>query len=698
MSTPAPPRSSWPVPPPPAQPPAAPDTIGAWLHVAENGEVTVYTGKVEVGQNTRTSLTQAVADELRLPVAAVHLLMGDTEHVPYDRGTFGSRSTPDMAVRLRRAAAAAREALIEMAAEQWESDRSALVVADGKVTHAETGQSFTFGELTHGQPLTRPIGDGPPVTPADAWTVAGTSVPKVDARGFVTGAHRYASDVARPGMLHGKVLRPPAYGARLEVLDASAAGQIPGVTVVHDGDFAGAAGPDTDKAARAAAALRPTWSAPPPQPSSADLYGYLKSHPPESQSGQRWPDNSAYEAGSVEEGMAAADVTLRQTYTVAYIAHAPLEPRAAVAEWAKQGQGGHGGDGPGDGIVLTVWAGTQRPFGVREQLAQAFGLAEEQIRVVVPDTGSGYGGKHTGEAAIEAARLARAAGRPVKVQWTREEEFTWAYFRPAGVIEIASGARRDGTLLAWEAHNYNSGAGALRPPYAVPHQRVRFHPAASPLRQGSYRALAATANVFARETHLDEMAHRLGVEPLAFRLQNLGDARLRAVLEAAVERFGWGRELGAHSGAGIGLGVEKGGYIAMCAEVRVDPGARTVRVVRVVEAFECGAVVNPDHLCNQIEGAVVQALGGALYEAIDFADGRILNPRLSQYRVPRFADAPRIEAVLVDRKDLPSAGAGETPLIGLAPAVGNAIFAACGVRLRAMPLAPGGAIPAAGEA
>ena len=381
--------------------------------------------------------------------------------------------------------------------------------------------------------------------------------------------------------------------------------------------------------------------------------------------------------GSLDEGMAAAARKSRAVYTVAYIAHVPLEPRAAVAEWA--------------GDKLTVWTGTQVPFGVREELAEAFGIPQTRIRVVMPDMGSGYGGKHTGECAIESARLARSAGKPVRLVWTREEEFTWAYFRPAGVIEVAAGVGADGSVTAWEFHNYNSGAAGIRTPYEVPNQRIAFHRTRSPLRQGSYRALAATANHFARESHMDELAHSVSMDPLAFRLRNLQDARLAAVLEAAAGRFGWkGRQRSANRGFGLAGGFEKGGYLATCAEVAIDRTAGQVRVVRVVQAFECGAIVNPDHLRNQIEGAVSMGLGGALFEHIEFEDGKILNPRLSRYRVPRFRDIPEIEAVLVDRKDLPSAGAGETPLVGIAPAVGNAIFDATGVRLRALPLVPNG--------
>jgi len=374
--------------------------------------------------------------------------------------------------------------------------------------------------------------------------------------------------------------------------------------------------------------------------------------------------------------LSSADHRLQQTYTVSYIAHVPLEPRAALAKW--------------DGDNVTVWTGTQRPFGVRGQLAEAFRIPEDQVRVLMPDTGSGYGGKHTGETAIEAARLARAAKRPVKLTWTREEEFTWAYFRPAGVIDVSSAARSDGTITAWEFHNYNSGSAGIRTYYEIPNQRIVFHAANSPLRQGSYRALAATANHFARESHMDELAHAVKMDPLEFRLKNLKDERLRAVFQAAAKQFGWGKSKAAGQGFGMGGGYEKLGNIATFAEVSVDRKAGEVKVVRVVSAFECGAIVNPDNLKNQIEGSNVQGLGGALFEAIEFDNGKILNGRMSQYRVPRFSDVPILETVLLDRKDLPSAGAGECPMIGLAPAIANAIFDAVGVRLRSLPLVPAG--------
>lgn len=650
-----------------------PQEIGAWLHIGENGAVTVYTGKVEVGQNIRTSLSQCVAEELHVPVSKIQMVMGDTKLTPFDMGTFGSRTTPTMSPQLRKVAAAARNLLIGLAATQWQIDRKRLVAADGKVTDPETKRSVEYAVLVKGQQLTQTISAEDSPIPPTQWTVQGQSSPKVDGRDFVTGKHRYPSDQKLPEMLHGKILRPASFGATLVSIDAHEAEQIPAVTVVHDGNFVGVVAPSVEIASRAVKAIRAEWKTE-PQPSGKELFEYLKKNVVEDK--DLTGNASRDEAGSVEKALASADHRLQQTYTVSYIAHAPLEPRAALAQWS--------------GDNLTVWTGTQRPFGVRSELAEAFRIPEERVRVLMPDTGSGYGGKHTGEAAIEAARLARAAKRPVKLEWTREEEFTWAYFRPAGVIEVTSGLRGDGTIVAWEFHNYNSGEAGIKTYYDIANQRIEFHPTRSPLRQGSYRALAATANHFARESFMDELAHLVNMDPLDFRLKNLKNERLRAVFEAAAKKFGWGRAKAASHGFGMGGGFEKAGNIATCAEVAVDRKAGEVKVVRLVTAFECGAIVNPDNLRNQIEGSNIMGLGGALFEAIEFENGRVLNGRFSSYRVPRFSDVPTIETVLLDRKDIPSAGAGECPMVGLAPAIGNAIFDATGVRIRSLPMVPNG--------
>jgi len=647
-----------------------PQAISAWLHIAEDGSVTVYTGKVEMGQNIRTSLTQQVAEELRAPFDSIHLIMGDTFLTPYDMGTFGSRTTPTMGPQLRNVAAAARENLIDLAAQRWTANRSSLVAADGKVTDRQSKRAISYGELTKGQELVQVI--DPALEPPAQWRIAGTESPKVDGRDFVTGKHQYTTDISRPGMLYGKVLRAPGFRATLKSCDLREAAKLPGVTAVRDGDFVGVAAPDSLSAARALRMIHAEWSIP-PQTSETTLFQDVRK--PATQESDAPGGPPEYASGSIEKGFAAADKTLQQTYTIAYIAHTPLEPRAAVAEWQ-------------DG-VLTVWTGTQRPFAVRDDLSQAFHLPAKKVHVMVPDTGSAYGGKHTGDAALEAARLAKAAGKPVKLVWTREEEFTWAYFRPGGAIDVKSGVRNDGTVVAWQFDNYNSGPSGLRGPYDFPNQRLEFHPTDAPLRQGSYRGLAAPANHFAREVHMDELAHLIGMEPLAFRGKNLTDPRARAVLQAAAEKFGWGKEKNSPTrGFGLAVGMEKGSYVATCAEVEIHESA--VRVKRVAEAFECGAIVNPNGLRNQVSGAIMMGLGGALFEAIHFANGKILNPHLAEYRVPRFSDMPQIDVVLLDRKDLAPAGAGETPIMALAPAVSNAVFAATGIRLRSMPMAPAG--------
>jgi CO/xanthine dehydrogenase Mo-binding subunit len=652
-----------------------PKDIGAWLHIGENGKVTVYTGKVEVGQNIRTSLSQGVAEELHYPIDEIQLVMGDTQLTPFDMGTFGSRTTPTMNLQLRKVAAAACDSLIGLAAAQWQVDRSRLVAEDGKIIDPQTKRSAEYAELVKGKQLTENLPAQDPLIPAAQWRIAGQSAPKVDGQAFVTGKHQYPIDQKLPDMLHGKIVRPDSFHASLISVDTSEAEKIPGVTVVRDGAFIGVAAPDQTLATQAAAAIHAQWK-PEPQISNAELFEHLKKNLTDNP-GRGGEDFSPYVKGSVEKALASSHHRLQQSYTVAYIAHAPLEPRVALAQWS--------------GHHLTVWTGTQRPFGVREELAGAFKIPQENVRVIMLDTGSAYGGKHTGETAIEAARLARAAKRPVKVEWSREEEFTWAYFRPAGVMDINAGLAKDGTVTAWEFYNYNSGGSGISTFYDIANQRIAFRPSDSPLRQGSYRGLAATANHFARESFMDELAHTAKMDPLAFRLKNLKDERLRAVFQAAAQKFGWGaHKTSEGQGFGMGGGFEKGGNVATCAEVRVDKQSGEVRVVRVVTAFECGAIVNPDGLRNQIEGANIMGLGGALFESIKFENGKILNARFSKYRVPRFSDAPTIEVVLIDRKDIPSAGAGETPIVGIGPAIGNAIFDATGVRLRSLPMVPKG--------
>ena len=647
-----------------------PKEIGAWLHIGEDGTVTGFAGKAEIGQNVRTSLAQTIADELGVEFGSVRMVLADTALTPFDAGTFGSRTTATITPQLRKVAAAARDLLVAKAAKQWNVPADKLVAGDGKVSDPASGKSLRYAELAREDIGAQKPPAEDPIKPASQWTVAGKPVPKVDAREFVTGGHRYSTDLRPEGVLYGKILRPPSFGATLISYDDSAANAMKDVVLVRDGDFVGAAAATVAAAQAALASLRVQWKEA-PQISHQEIYSYLKKNAQPSKE-----PRFRQAKGSVEEGLAAAAHKLDASYTVAYIAHAPLEPRAALAQWTNG--------------ELTVWMGTQRPFAVRDDLADIFHVPEKNVRVIVPDTGSAYGGKHTSDAGLEAARLARAAnGRPVKLVWTREEEFTWAYFRPAGVIEVKSGIAADGKLTAWEFHNYHSGMSGIDTPYVAANQLTEYHQVPLVLRSGSYRGLAATANHFARETHMDSLAHVASMDPLEFRLKNLSDPRMHAVLETGAKAFGWPRQKTEEGqGFGVAAGTEKGSYVATFAEIFVDRKKNAVTVKKLVEVFECGAIVNPDGLRNQVVGAMIQGLGGALFESIQFENGRISNAHFSSYRVPRFKDVPEIEAILLDRKDIPSAGAGETPIMAIAPAIGNAFHDATKVRRTKLPLQP----------
>jgi isoquinoline 1-oxidoreductase len=655
---------------------------GAWIHVGEDGKARAFTGKVEVGQGTRTALSLVVAEELRLPLSAVELTMGDTDVCPWDMGTFGSRSMPDAAQHLRLTGTATRSVLLGLAARRLGVAPAdvELVGGEAKVRGPASRPSIPYGEVVKGLRTLEFVPADTRPSPPSEWTQAGHPVGDVTAREVVTGSREYTSDLHLPGMLHGKVLFPPTYGAKLRRVDLSPAKALPGVITLHDGDVVAVAAPLLPTAIAAVKAIRAEWE-PTPQPSESEIVGYLRKHPAE---GEDFWDVIHHEAGDVDAARAEAPISLSETYTTAYIAHAPLETHAVLASW--------------DENRLTVRMGTQTPFRARDALSDALEIPPARVHVIVPPTGSGFGGKHASELARVAARLAKVAGRPVRIAFSREEEFTQAYFRPLAVIDIRSAAKSDGTLTAWEFHVLNAGSAAARTPYRVPNQKIDNQPTDSPLAQASYRALAATANNFARESHIDELAARVGADPVEYRLRHLADDRLADVLRAVVSKAGWDTRPSSSEGRpdrhgrGIAVGLEKEGRVATFAEIRIDEDRR-LEIARIVTGYECGAIVHPSNLRSQVEGGAVMALGGALFEAIHFDQGRVVNPRFSEYRVPRFRDIPPIEVVLLDRKDLPSQGGGETPLIAVAPAIANAIFDATGQRLRSLPLTPGGVVP-----
>jgi CO/xanthine dehydrogenase Mo-binding subunit len=646
-----------------------PTNVSARVHIGKDGIVTVMTGKVECGQGSRAEITQAAAEELRLPAERILLIMADTSLVPDDGSTAGSGTTPRTIPAVRQGTAAARELLIGLAAKRWNTEASGLEARDGKVLDKNGGRELTYADLALA-PDSAGVFDktGPgnvTLTPVKEWKVLGKASPRPNGRDLVNGGHHFPSDIIRPGMLYGKILRAPTYGSTLTTVDLAPAKVMKNVVVVQDGSFVGIAASTTFAAEAALDAISATakWTAS-TQIASKDLYDHLKKRA-----------RGGVPANPFADDFTKAATSLEQTYHVAYAQHAPMEPRVAVAEWE---------DGK-----LTVWTATQNPFGVKGELERAFNLTADQVRVIVPDFGGGFGGKHSGECAVETARLAKAAGKPVRLRWTRGEEFTFAYFRPAGVIEARAGLDEKGTLTSWHFVNINSGPSSVETPYRAGKSRSQFVQSDPPLKHGSYRGLAATANTFGRECFMDELAALAGQDALEFRLAHLDNARLRAVLEDAAKRFDWLSRVKKKEpdiGVGLACGTEKGSFVATCAEVMIDRANDRIAVRHISQTFECGAVLNPGNLMAQNQGAIVMALGPALREEIRFEGGKMLTDAFSDYLVPRFADVPTIDVHLLDRPDLPSAGAGETPLISVAPAIANAIFNATGTRVREMPM------------
>lgn len=604
---------------------AGAQTVPVRIQLAGDGKVRAFTGKMELGQGSRTLLSQCVAEELRVPLDTVELVMGDTTLCPDDGGTWASLTTPQTVPVMRAAAAAVRAKRDGGAAE---------------------------------------------VTPPGEWKVLGTSAPKRNALAIVTGRHRYPSDLRREGMLHARAVRPPHHRASLISFDASAAEALPGVKVLREGDLLAVAAPDAHIVARAAPLVKAQWkpSAIPPVSTWADEFRKSAEEPVE-QNDARYPP--LLRAGDPAKAFAEAAQRLKSTYWLNPIAHVPMEPRAAWAEWS--------------GEEVTIRCGVQAPFLVKQEVARALRIAETSVRIVVSDNGGGFGGKQRGECEVEAAILARLAGAPVHLQWTREEEFTCSYSRPAGLLEVESAVDASGRLTAMRFANYNSGAAGIRPQYAIPNHWVGFYKTKSFVRQGSYRSLAAVANNFARETHMEEWAARLGQDPLEFRLRNIADERLREILERTAARFGWGKaKAGNGRGFGLSCNLEKDARLALFVEL--DASGPEPRVVRMVATGDFGAALNPGNLRNQMTGALLQGLGGALFERLDFDATGQKQRRLTQYRVPRFRDLPAMDVQLIDRREVAAAGAGESPITLPAPAIAAALYSATGRRLTALPL------------
>lgn len=656
-----------------------PEDLNAYLLIGADGRVTVFTGKIEMGQGVETSQAQMVADELDVALDAVDMVMGDTDRCPWDMGTFGSLTTRMFGPVLRAAAAEARLVLLDLAAARLGVAREALTVAAGVVAvAAEAGRRVTYGELAQGRQIARLVGEKAVLRQVEQFRVMGRSPERFDARAKVTGAAQFAGDLKRPGLLHARILRPPAHGAELTSVDTAAAARLPGVVVVREEDLVAVLHPTPDGAATALAALRAEWSAPPAGPDTETIFAHLRRIATEPQQVDL--------RGEPEALLEGASGRLTSTFLKGYVAHAPLEPHVALAELV---------DGK-----MTVWASTQTPFPTRDSIVAALGLPEDKVRVLTPYVGGGFGGKSAHRQAVEAARLARATARPVAVAWTREEEFFYDTFDPAAVVEFTTALDGAGHLSLWSYDVWGAGSRGAELYYDVRNVRIRSYGARGsaiqrdghrlhPFAVGPWRAPGANMNAFARESHLDIVAAAAGLDPVELRLRNLVDPRMRGVLAAAAEAFGWksGRAPSGR-GQGVACGIDAGTYVALMAEVEVERASGRIQVKRVVCAQDMGMVVNPEGAKMQIEGCITMGLGYTLSEELRFEGGRILDRNFDTYEIPRFSWVPKIESVLVANVALAPQGGGEPAIVPTGAVLANALFDATGARLLRLPLTP----------
>jgi nicotinate dehydrogenase subunit B len=635
-----------------------PEDPNAYLRIDQNGRVTLFSGKIEMGQGINTSLSQMAAEELGVSLDSITIIMGDTDLVPWDQGTWGSQTTRMFGPAVRAAAAEARTVLMKLAAEKLGTPRQQLVVENGVVSNGS--KSVTYGELAKGKQIARLVNEKAVLKAARDFKIVGKPAKRIDGREKVTGKAVFAGDIQRPGMLYARILRPPMHGATRKSLDTSKAREIAGVTVVEKGDLVAVLHTDPEVAAHALDHIKADWERPAAAFDTESVGDYFVKNAP---------------AAEVK-GM------FESTFRTGYLAHAPMETHTAVAE-LKDGK-------------LTAWVGTQSPFGARSRIAETLGLQETKVRVITPYVGGGFGGKSPVGQAVEAARLAQITGKPVMVVWTRAEEFFFDTFGPAAVVKIASAIDQQGKITQWDYNVWAAGTRAAEVLYEVPNGKVtshmrrgsaeaRLHPFAT----GPWRAPGAGTNVFARESQVDIMAAAAKMDPLEFRLRNTSDARARRVLQTAADALGWKKAPGpSGQGRAIAVGIDAGSYVALAAVVSVNRKTGQIRVKRIVAAQDMGQVINPEGAKMQMEGCITMGLGYVLSEELNFSGGEIRDENLATYKLPRFSSVPRIETILVKNDDLSPQGGGEPTIVPMGAVVANAVFDLTGVRMYRLPMTP----------
>ncbi|SPF53034.1 Aerobic-type carbon monoxide dehydrogenase, large subunit CoxL/CutL-like protein [Candidatus Sulfopaludibacter sp. SbA4] len=683
-----------------AQSAAAPD-VDSFLAIHADGSVTIYTSKVDIGTGLATAFRQTAAEELGIPVERFNVIEGDTATTPNHGGTGGSSGIPRGAADIRRAAATARQALLDLGSKQLNRPAADLTISAGEVHPAADGKGIAVAALIGGKRFSLKVDPQAPLRDPAAYTVVGKPILRADVPAKCTGRHPYLQDLTVPGMLHGRVVRPASMGARLLSVDESSVRAIPGVRVVRVESFLGVVAKDEWAAIRAARELKATWSEWSGLPGSAGFERTLRESPVER------------DQVVVNRGDANAPKPLSATYYWPFQSHASLAPSCAVADCKESG--------------TTVWSASQNPFGLRGNLAKVFGIPQEKIHVIYLDGSGSYGSNGNDDAAADALLLSRAAGQPVRMQWMREDEHGWDPKGPAQLLDIRGAIDAEGNITAWETqmwlpggpqgdralvgpesaglaqgHGQNAGAMTLNtdPPYATANLRVVAHSLKdTPLRLSNLRAPGKIANVFAVEGFTDELAVAAGMDAAAFRRRLLADPRAIAVLDRALAMIEWQPRPSPnpkpaagnlHVGRGIAYMRYKHteNYVAMAMEVAVDRATGKVTVRRVACAHDCGLIVNPDGLRNQVEGNIVQTLSRTLHEEVTFDRSRVTSVDWASYPVLTFPEAPAIEVALIDHPDQPSYGAGEAASAPVAAALANAIFDATGVRLRTVPFTP----------
>lgn len=641
--------------------------FNAYLRVKEDGRVDCYTGKVEMGQGIITSLAQVVADELEVSIYAIDMVMGDTELCPYDAGTWGSLTTRFTDPVLRAAAAEAREILLDLAVEYFKLPKSALQVQDGMVSlKSDPSKMISYGELSKGEKIVKQLKTQPEIKKAKDFKLIGKPIQSLDAEAKVTGKAKYSADIRLPEMVYAFIVRPQVFGSKKVRVDASGLKGFEGVQLIEHDNLVAVVHTDPEVANKASKSIVVTWDAPKAKVNQDSIFQYLE---------DTIQNNKVFEAeGNLKLGKEVSVVYKEASYQDGYKAHATMETHVATCYF--------------EGDKLTIWASTQSPFGTQKAVANALEMPLEKVHVKQIFIGGGFGGKANAQQSIEAATISKLCGKPVQLTWSRKEEFMYNNFRTAAVVNIAGGCDKNGKLQLFDFDIYCAGTRGTSLFYEVPNHRIRAFNEKNvhPFGTGAWRAPGNNTTTFARESHIDVVAHAAGIDPLEFRLNNLKDVNMVATLQLAAKSFGYEKAKKPGYGYGIALGQDAGTLVAMIAEVFVNKDTGEVQTIRIVCAQDMGQVVNPHGATLQTEGGITMGIGYALYEEIEFDGGEMKTTNFNNYEITRFSKTPEITCVFIDKMDSKPQGGGEPAIICVGAAIANAVYDACGGRVNRMPI------------